>query len=140
MTVGEKIRKRRIELEMTQDELAKRCGYKSRSSIQKIESSRDLPLKKVQLVAKYLDLPVSYLMGWEEVDGYDFQTQEIEKCNSAKRECLESQYYISKEAEEYAEFLHKNPEYQVLFDASMRVKPTDIKRALKALGIVLDED
>lgn len=66
MNIGDKIRQRRIELDMTQDELAKKCGYKSRSSIQKIECSRDLPLKKVQEFAKYLDLPVSYLMGWEE--------------------------------------------------------------------------
>lgn len=66
MTVGEKIKQRRLELNMSQDELAKKCGYKSRSSINKIELSRDLPLKKVRLMANALDLTVAYLMGWEE--------------------------------------------------------------------------
>lgn len=66
MTVGEKIKQRRIELNMSQDELAKKCGYKSRSSINKIELSRDLPLKKVKMMANALDLSMSYLMGWDE--------------------------------------------------------------------------
>ena len=66
MTVGEKIKNRRIELEMTQDELAKKCGYASRSSIQKIEASRNLPLDKIEIMARVLDLSISYLAGWEE--------------------------------------------------------------------------
>lgn len=71
MTVGQKIKQRRIELNMSQDELAKKCGYKSRSSINKIEMSRDLPLKKVQQMANALDLSVSYLMGWEQLSFYN---------------------------------------------------------------------
>lgn len=35
-------------------------------------------------------------------------------------------YYLDKEAREYAEFLYKNPEYRVLFDASRKVKAEDI--------------
>ena len=37
MEVGELIKKRRIELGMSQDELARKVGYKSRSSVNKIE-------------------------------------------------------------------------------------------------------
>lgn len=66
MNVGERIKQRRIELNMTQDELAKKVGYKSRSSINKIELSRDLPLPKVQKVAKVLECSPSYLIGWKE--------------------------------------------------------------------------
>jgi len=36
------------------------------------------------------------------------------------------EYYIDKDARNYAEFLHKNPKYKVLFDASRKVKPEDI--------------
>lgn len=36
------------------------------------------------------------------------------------------EYYLNKEARDYAEFLHKNPKYRVLFDASRKVKPEDI--------------
>lgn len=66
MNVGERIKRRRIELDMTQEELAKKVGYKSRSSINKIELSRDLPLPKVEEVAKVLDCSPAYLMGWKE--------------------------------------------------------------------------
>jgi transcriptional regulator with XRE-family HTH domain len=66
MTVGEKIKQRRLELNLSQDELAKKVGYKSRSSINKIELARDLPLKKVELMAKALDTTPAYLMGWED--------------------------------------------------------------------------
>lgn len=36
------------------------------------------------------------------------------------------QYYIDKDARELAEFLHKNPKYKLLFDASRKVKAKDI--------------
>ena len=66
MTVGDRIRNRRLSLEMTQDELAQKTGYKSRSSINKIESSRNLPLWKVEQMAKALDCTPGSLMGWDE--------------------------------------------------------------------------
>lgn len=66
MTIGERIKQRRIELEMSQDELGKKVGYKSRSSIQKIESARNLPITKVELMANALECTPAYLMGWEE--------------------------------------------------------------------------
>jgi len=66
MTVGERIKQKRIELGMSQEELAVKVGYKSRSSINKIELSRDLPLGKVQAVARALNCEPYYLMGWED--------------------------------------------------------------------------
>ena len=64
MTAGERIKQKRIELGLSQDEVAKKVGYKSRSSIQKIESSRKLPLDKVELMSRALDCSPGYLMGW----------------------------------------------------------------------------
>lgn len=66
MTIGERIKIRREQLGMTQEEVAKRCGYKSRSSINKIELSRDLPLRKVQIMADVLETSPAELMGWTE--------------------------------------------------------------------------
>lgn len=66
MTIGERIKTKRIELNMSQDELAKKVGYKSRSSIQKIEVARDLPLRKVAKMALALETTPGYLMGWED--------------------------------------------------------------------------
>ena len=46
MDIGERIKLRREELNLSQDELAKKVGYKSRSSINKIEQDgRGLPQK-----------------------------------------------------------------------------------------------
>lgn len=49
------------------------------------------------------------------------------------------EYYIDANAREYADFLHKNPEYKVLFDASRKVKAEDLQKALKAIGIFIDD-
>lgn len=69
MTVGERIAARRKELNMTQEELAAKLGYKSRSSINKIElSSSKVPLSKLEKVAAALDCSAAYLMGWETDD------------------------------------------------------------------------
>lgn len=40
MNIGERIRKCRENLDMTQEELALKLGYKSRSSVNKVENSR----------------------------------------------------------------------------------------------------
>ena len=37
-----------------------------------------------------------------------------------------SQYYLNDDARDMAQFLFKNPEYKVLFDASRKVKKEDI--------------
>ena len=67
MEIGERIRRRREALDMTQDELARAAGYKSRSSINKIEiDGRGLPQKKIVDIAKALKVTPSYLMGWED--------------------------------------------------------------------------
>ena len=67
LSIGDRIRIRREELEMSQDELAKRLGYKSRSSITKIEKDgRELPQKKIADIARALQTTPAYIMGWEE--------------------------------------------------------------------------
>ena len=58
MDIGNKIKLRREELRMRQDELAIKVGYKSRSSINKIEiDGRGLPQSKIKLFADALDNP-----------------------------------------------------------------------------------
>lgn len=67
MTFGERILKLRTEKGMTQDELAQKLGYKSRSSIAKIENgARDVPRSQIVDLAKALDTTPSVLMGWED--------------------------------------------------------------------------
>lgn len=66
MTVGERIKQRRLELGLTQEELALKLGCKSRSSVNKVELSNDLTLKTVRAYANALGVDVTYLMGWKE--------------------------------------------------------------------------
>ena len=68
-TIGSRIRNRREELGLSQDELGKRLGYKSRSSINKIElDQRNLTQSKIKAIADALETTPSYIMGWDEPD------------------------------------------------------------------------
>ena len=65
--IGKRIKARREELGMTQAELAKRLGYKSKTTIAKIESGvNDIVQSKVVSFAEALNTTPAYLMGWEE--------------------------------------------------------------------------
>lgn len=67
MNIGDKIRKLREEKGLSQEELAQKMGYKSKTSIHKIEQGiTDLPLSKVSEFANILNTTSSYLMGWED--------------------------------------------------------------------------
>lgn len=69
MSIGDRIRARRIELNMTQDELAQKLGYKSRTSINKIElGNHNLTQSKIKAIADALETTPSYIMGWEDYD------------------------------------------------------------------------
>ena len=63
-TIYERIRARRIELGLTVEELAKKMGYKDKSSISKIENGKaDIPQSKVIAFARALNTTTAYLMG-----------------------------------------------------------------------------
>ncbi len=90
MSLSQRIRKRRIELNITQTELAKILGYRSRSSINKIEQGQnDLPQSKIILIAQALQCSPAYLMGWEEnaqqtIDKADFEKYNLLPINTYK--------------------------------------------------------
>ena len=65
MTTGQKIRMIRKKLGMTQEELAHKIGYKSKTSITHIEQDRDKSLDIIQNIAKALNTSAPYLAGWE---------------------------------------------------------------------------
>lgn len=63
MSVGANIKKRRFELRMSQQDLAEAMGYKTRSTIAKIESGEnDVSQKKLQKFAYVLDTTIEYLI------------------------------------------------------------------------------
>lgn len=68
LEIGKNIMARRKELGMTQEELAKKMGYKSKSTINKIENgTNDIPQSKIVKFAEALQTTPAYLMGWEKV-------------------------------------------------------------------------
>ncbi len=61
---GERIRKRRTALNISQAELAEQVGYKNKTTITKIESGKiSPPRSKVVEIAKALQTSPAYLMG-----------------------------------------------------------------------------
>lgn len=67
MNIGERIKKRREELDMSQAELARRVGYTTRSTITRIErDGNGISQDKIVAIAKALKVTPSYLMGWED--------------------------------------------------------------------------
>ena len=64
MRLYERIKSRREELGLSQEELAHRVGYKDRSSIAKIESGvNDITQSKIAIFAKALETTTLWLMG-----------------------------------------------------------------------------
>ena len=65
MEIYNRIKLRREAINMSQDELAIKAGYKTRSSISKIEDGKtDLPQSKIESIAKAIRTTPAYLMGW----------------------------------------------------------------------------
>ena len=63
--IGERVAKRRKELGLTQQELADKLGYKSKTTINKIELGiNDLRQRKIVEFAGALHCSPAYLMGW----------------------------------------------------------------------------
>ena len=69
--IGNKIKELRTQLGLTQEELAAKVGYKTKSAINKIELGiNDLPQKKIVAFAEALETTPATLMGWDE-ETYD---------------------------------------------------------------------
>lgn len=63
-SIGRRIRNERERQGLTQDELARKMGYKNRSVVSTMEAATELSLKKVKKVATALNVDPGYLMGY----------------------------------------------------------------------------
>jgi transcriptional regulator with XRE-family HTH domain len=69
MTIGENIKRIREEKDITQEELSARLGYKTKSSISKIEKgAADFPMAKLRRIADALGVDVWEIIGFNEVE------------------------------------------------------------------------
>lgn len=141
MGIGERIRTKREELGISQEELAKKIGYKSRSSINKIEKDgRGLPQSKILLIAKALDTTPGYLLGWDDNEDAEFYSDEVLHGINAMTSLLQYLYddvdfheYIMCETfdvtlkKDSAEVTLDENEYNLLFDFICSNIPNYIK-------------
>ena len=75
-TIGNNISRIRKDLGLTQEDLAKLMGYKSKSTINKIELGiNDIPQSKIVQFAQVLGTTPAELMGWKEEDERDSPTE-----------------------------------------------------------------
>lgn len=66
MTIADRIREKRLELSLSQTDLAKRAGYSDKTTISKFEHmGNDITMKQVKRVAEALGVSSAYLMGWD---------------------------------------------------------------------------
>lgn len=78
LSIGIRIKERRQLLRMTQEELAIRSGYTSRSSINKIERGLvDLPRSKIIAIAEALGTTASYILFGDEQEEIENPPEEI---------------------------------------------------------------
>lgn len=83
-SIGSEIRRRREELDITQQQLADRLGYKSKSTINKIESGvNDITQSKISSFARALYTTPGELMKFD-----DMTIKEGSSCYNVKLRCL----------------------------------------------------
>lgn len=108
MTVADRIRKRREELQLTQEELAKRMGYSTKTTISRIESSGDnVSRKTIERIAVPLKTTPRALMGWDEEQQEGF--------------------YINQKTAQIAERIYQDRYMGMVFDALDDSSPEEIK-------------
>ena len=75
-----RVRLRREELGLSQEQLAQRMGYRSKSSITKLEKGvNDIPQAKLEELAAALETTPAYLLGLDEQNRQSTERQREEK-------------------------------------------------------------
>ena len=136
MNIGDRIKNRRIELGLTQSELARKMGYTSRTSICTIEKNKEnLTTSRVIKLAEALNTTPSYLMGW--VDDPNLSKEEIFEKERSER--------LSAYANALTAQAHKANHENSPPPESLRIAmaydnaPQHIKDAIKALLQIKEE-
>lgn len=110
MDIGTRIKLLRTQCGMSQNELAQKMGYTSRTTISKIESGNiKITTEDVVKFAKSLNTTVPYLMGWNKTDDQN------------------QSYYLNPETSKIAQEIYDNKELSLLFDAARDAEPEDLQ-------------
>lgn len=97
--IGLRIKNKRIELGISQEDLAARMGLKSKSTICKIERGEDnLTADSVKKYAKVLGVSPGYLMGWEDSHGEKTVSRLLVELQSEESEKAKELYELYRDA------------------------------------------
>ena len=78
--IGKRIKAKRIELGMTQEDLANKLGYKSKTTIAKIENgTNDITQSRVVDFANVLNTTPACLMGWNNKTNANFDKKYLDR-------------------------------------------------------------
>jgi transcriptional regulator with XRE-family HTH domain len=127
--IGQRIRKRRKEIGLSQEELANRMGLRSKSTICKVEKGDDnLTSDTVQKYADALETTPAYIMGWKEIpatlSGHDSETVIVQVDKSSSTNTLDKE--ISERAAKlYDLYLQAPPEIQAAIETLLRTQSHD---------------
>lgn len=116
-----RVKKLRIALDMSQQELADKLGYKSASGIARIENGNNsIPFSKVEAFAKALNVSATYL----------FQGSE----NS------DDDYYFDKETATNVRNLHDRSDLRNVLNSTAKASPDAIKEIQKFIEFQLAKE
>jgi transcriptional regulator with XRE-family HTH domain len=126
-TVGQRIKKLRAELGMSQAMLADKLGA-GVSTVASWEVDKRVPSREnIELLSEIFNVDMGYLLC----------KTDIRKMVSFDKS---GNYYMDPDTQKITDFLSKNPGHRVLFDASMKVSAKDVEKVAKMLGIFGEDD
>ena len=124
MSIGQRIKSRRLELGISVDALAKKLG-KNRATIYRYESDeiKDMPLSVLEPLAEALHTTPGYLMGYSE---------EYEEKPSG--------YYFDEETARLAQELYDNKDLGLLMSASRKMRPEELRKLTAFVEALIKEE
>lgn len=141
MDLANKVKARREQLGMSQEELATKMGYSSRSSINKIENGRPVSQKIIVRLAEALHTTPAHLLGWdqEEIEAVSELQAEVNASMDVEEESLMSlqeefaeMHFTSDEIRRIKNFMHLLKEKEGNFG-------TVVKKAREEKGMSLEQ-
>lgn len=127
MTVADRIKMRRLELEWSQEELAKRAGYYGKPTVSKYENAgNDISMKQVARMAKALGVTTAYLMGWETTaDQIQAPTKTPDTAIIKSENSVIDANDIPKAVDLYSKYMNVSPEIQAAVDLLLKSSKPD---------------
>lgn len=121
MAIGNRIKARREELGLTQQQLADRLGYKSKATINKIEMGiNGISQRRIVDFANALQTSIEYLM-------------EMDKPGDENSQ--QAGWYTDSATAKAAQEIFDDPDLHALFDAARDSKPEALKAAAALLKV-----